>query len=160
MTMLEKPLKITQEISDDLIKRALETNQWFLSHKKIADEQIENNKKIRDDEKQPNIVRVQASHAVISGSQTMAMVSGESILLLLMAKLSANIGLALTMIDKELSELKKTATPTSRNDYDEKIKHLETNLKQLQQESDRMRPYYDAIRNAMEKMDKWREANK
>jgi hypothetical protein len=158
--MLEEPLRIIKDTSDGLQQKVIELNKWFLSRKEIADKHITDYRKIRDDEKQPNIARLLASHVINTEYQLLLAQSEETIVLLHMTKLSKTLEIAVMAISKELSELKNTATSASRIEYDEKIKHLETNLKQLQQESDDMRPYYDAIRKAMEKQRKWLDANK
>jgi len=160
MAILEESLTIAKQVKGKIIQKAREQHEWYLSHKKTADEDIQYYKTIRDNEKQPNVKRVLASHIIETQLQTMLITANETITLSLLGILSSALELALTTTNKELSELKQTATSTSRNEYDEKIKHLETNLKQLQQETDSMKPYYDAIRNAMEKMTKWRDTNK
>jgi hypothetical protein len=158
--MLEELLKITKKISDELQKRTLEEREWYLYCEKIANEDIAYNQKIAHNEKQPNIARALASHIIATESQKMLMLAEQNLLLDYMARFSLTFEIAITTIEKELSELKNTATSTSRNDYDEKIRHVETKLTQLQQESDSMRPYYDAIRASIEKMKKWRNNNK
>jgi hypothetical protein len=160
IAMFEELLSITKKISNELQQKIPEEYKWYQSRDKEATQDIKYNIKIRDDQKQPNIARALASHIVNTECQNMVILAEQNLHLNYMARLSRSFELAITTIEKELSELKETATSTSRNQYDEKIKNLETNLKQLQQENDDMRPYYDAIRKAWEKQQKWLDAHK
>lgn len=156
--MLEYSKDKMKAISTELQQDVEDQWKWFKEQEKNANEKIERYGKIRDNKDTLPTVRLLAAYITENECSNMVMLATQIRITNTLSRLALHSEYSITVIQKELIELKQPSaiTPDDR----EKIKLLEKSSEKLKREISKMRPYVKQLKEGIENKQKWLNENR